>query len=260
MKRSSLSNEQRKVLEELIARHGLIVTTQDIFARLPQATIESKHRLVRQLREAGWLVRVKNGLYQIAELGSLGSLSLSRLTVAHLLLPESYISFQAALQYHGLFDQSLQSISSISLVQRATVQLEGTAYRYIKTKPPYFFGFRSHAMNGCKVQIAEPEKAIIDLMQFHRTGTTVDLVVETLRDSRHRLQLDQLAVWAERAPLAVQRVLGFLLAAVGIPAPELAAAAQRSKSITRLTPESNQYNSVWRLYYDPYFVAGAVGV
>ncbi len=216
--------------------------------------MESKHRFVSQLQQAGWLVRIKNGLFQIADLGSLGTLSLSRYTIAQLLLPDSYVSFHAALQFHGFFDQALNSISSVGLRQKSAVRLEGTTYRFVKTKAAYYYGFRLHTMNGRRVQIAEAEKAIIDLMQFSRNGTTVDLVVEILRDSHHHLQLELLADWSLRSPLAVQRTIGFLFDTLGVDASALARTAQQSKSITKLTPESSQYSSAWRLYYDPFFV------
>jgi predicted transcriptional regulator of viral defense system len=254
MKGSSLTNAQREVLEELLAERGQIVTTQDIAEKLDFETIESKHRFVSQLQQAGWLVRIKNGLYQIAELGSLGTLSLSRYTVAQLLLPDSYISLHAALQFHGFFDQAINSITSVGLRQKSAVRLEGTTYRFVKTKAEYYYGFRSHTMNGRRVQIAEAEKAIIDLMQFARNGTTVDLVVEILRDRHQHLQIEQLADWALRSPLAVQRAVGFLLDTLGLDAAALARTAQLSKSITKLTAESSQYSSTWRLYHDPYFV------
>jgi predicted transcriptional regulator of viral defense system len=253
MKRTSLTNTQREVLEDLIADQGPIVSTQDIIDKLHFETLESKHRFVSQLQRAGWLVRIKNGLFQIADLGSLGTLSLARYTVAQLLLPESYVSFHAALQFHGFFDQSLSSISSVGLRQKSAVQLEGTTYRFVKTKPAYYHGFRSHAMNGRRVQIAEAEKAIIDLMQFARSGGTVDLALEILRDSRDRLQITQLVDWALRSPLAVQRTIGFLLDTAGLDGSTLAGMAHRSKSITKITPESSRYNSDWRLYYDPFY-------
>jgi predicted transcriptional regulator of viral defense system len=258
MKRSSLTNAQREVLEELLADKGPIVATKDIFNKLEFETTESKHRFVSQLQQAGWLVRIKNGLYQIADLGSLGTLSLSRYTIAQLLLPESYVSFHAGLQFHGFFDQALNSISSVGLRQRPAVHLEGTTYRFVKTKTEYYYGFKSHTMNGRRVQIAEAEKAIIDLMQFARNGATVGLAVEILRDSHHRLQIEQLVDWALRSPLTVQRVIGFLLDTSGLAASGLKKTAQQSKSITKLTPESSQYSSTWRLYYDPFFAADMV--
>jgi predicted transcriptional regulator of viral defense system len=177
MKRTALTTAQRDILEELIAVHGLIVSTQDVIQKLSFETEESKYRFVSQLEQAGWLVRIKQGLYQIADVSSLGTLTLTRYTIAQLLLPESYVSFHAALQQHGLFDQSLTTIESVSLKQKAAVAVQGTVYRFVRTKTQSYFGFSSHAFNGRQVQIADPEKALIDPIQFHRTSAIVDLVL-----------------------------------------------------------------------------------
>jgi hypothetical protein len=104
------------------------------------------------------------------------------------------------------------------------------------------------------VQIADPEKAILDFLQFGRTSVSVDLVLETLRDNFHQLQLGRLTEWALRSPVAVQRTLGFLLDTVGLDSEALLESVRRSKSRTRLTPESAVYSSKWHLYFDPFFV------
>lgn len=252
MKRTSLTTKEQALLEALIVQHGLIVTTQDVIAHLDFATEESKYRFVSQLSEAGWLVRIKQGLYQIADVGSLGTLTLSRYTIAHLLHPESYVSFQAALQYHGLYDQSLAGISSVTTKQKTAVELAGTKYQFVKTKADYYFGFTFEAQDAQRVQIAQAEKALIDLMQFRRTSTTIDLVVEIIRDNHHNLDLNRLIAYALRSPVAVQRVIGFLLDCQRLDA-TLLQAVKQSSSVTRLTDESSQYSSAWRLYYDPYF-------
>lgn len=253
MKRTALTAAQRSLLEELIVDHGLVVSTQDVLQKLSFETEESKYRFVSQLKQAGWLVRIKQGLYQIADVSSLGTLTLSRYAIAHLLLPESYVSFEAALQHHGLFDQSLHTISSVGPKQKAAVQLQGTVYRFVRTKTAYYFGYTPHPLNGCQVQIAEPEKALIDLLQFHRTSARVDLVLETLTDNRHQVEIARLAEWALRSPIAVQRVVGFLLDQLGLDTSTLGAGASQSNSVTKLTDGSNHFSSKWRLYYDPFF-------
>jgi hypothetical protein len=47
--------------------------------------------------------------------------------------------------------------------------------------------------------------------------------------------------------------MGFLLEQLDLDASALASSAQQSNSVTKLTTDSNQYSSAWRLYYDPFF-------
>ena len=252
MKRTALTSAQQRVLEELIATRGMVVTTQDVLDLLHFETPASKYRFVSHLAAAGWLVRIKQGLYQIADVGTLGMLTLSRFAVAHLLLPESYVSFLAALQFHGLFDQSLSTVSSVALHQRQAVALEGVTYLYVKTISTRYTGFSTHRLDGQQVQIADGEKAIVDLLLFRRTNATVDLVLEILRDSRHRLDLQLLETYALSTTATVQRSLGFLLDGVGADPGKLRSAVAGSSSVSQLTPDGHRYSAAWRLYYGDY--------
>ena len=84
------------------------------------------------------------------------------------------------MQYHGFYDQLPGTVTSISLKQRPTVTLEGIDYRFIKTGEKYFFGWETAQIDGRTVKISTPEKALIDLVQFHRTRLSVNLVAEKL--------------------------------------------------------------------------------
>lgn len=254
MKRSSLTNPQRELLEALLAAHGPVVTSDQIARQLSHQNAQSTRRLISTLVQAGWLVRIRKGLYQIADIGALGTLTLSRWAIAQLLVPESYISFQAALQYGGFFDQGLRSIPAVSLKQRADVEIEGSHYSFVKTQVRYFFGFTEELMNGRRVRVATPEKALLDVLQFKRSQANVDLVMEILREDAHLLDFTKLVQWAQQLPVAVQRVVGYLLDVTGHAAGEqLVDSATHASSVTWLSSQSSVYNHKWRLYVDPCF-------
>ena len=215
MNRSILTRQQKEVLEALLVQHGLVVTSQQVAQQVAHLSDQSRRRFIANLRGAGWLVRIKKGLYQIADLSSLGTLTLSRLTIAQLLVPESYVSFQTALQQHGLYDQGLSSVGSVALHRRAPVELEGTRYTYVTTQARYFFGFAEKSLDGRGVRIATAEKALLDLLQFQRTQATGDLVLELLRENAHNLDLARLTDDTRKLPTAVQQVTGCLLWAAG---------------------------------------------
>lgn len=253
MKRSTLTLNQQAILEALLARHGLVVTSEQIAELLAHTHAQSKRRFMAALVEAGWLVRIRKGLYQIAELGALGTLSLSRLTIAQLLAPDSYISFQAALQHHGLFDQGLATVGSVARRRHAPVHLQGATYSYVATQEQFYFGFDDTPLDGRRVHVASAAKAMLDLLQFKRTQAHVDLVLEILRENGPTQDLDRLVEYARRLPRAVQQTAGYLLEVTGHS--EVAARLQPTDgaSVAWLTPESSVYSHRWRLYTDPYF-------
>ncbi len=183
-----LNETQRAFLEEIILALGIVVSYEQIAPYVPYEDDGAKRRFVSQLSRAGWPVRIKKGLYQVAaDIGSLGTVTISRYAIAQYLSPGSYVSFEAALQFHGLHDQLLQTTTSVGLQQRASATLEGYTYRFVKTTEQYYFGFEERVLDGQTAQIATVEKALIDMVQFHRSAYSADRVLEILSESQGTL-------------------------------------------------------------------------
>ena len=256
MKLAVLNQTQLTFLEEALVRYGTVVTFEEIAPFVPAADATGKRQFISRLTRTGWLVRIKNGVYQISDLSSLGTLTLSRYAVARILVPESYVSFEGALQFHGLHDQMMRTLTSVSLRQHASVEVGGLTYRYVKTKQEFFVGFEEQDFDGQKAQIATIEKALVDLIQLHRTAYTSDLVAEVLADSRHLLDYGRLNQYLELANLTTQRIFGLLFETLGIDYDDrLLQRAQRALASAHLTPDSKTHNSKWRLYYDANMLA-----
>src|SRR6478672_2950098 len=204
MKQTILNQAQLTVLEKLLAQVGPVVTFDQVAEFLPASTAAGRRQFVHRLVKAGWLVRIKKGLYQVADLSSLGTLTLSRYAVAQLLVPESYISFESALQYHGLYDQLQRGTSSVALKQHATVELNGYTYVYVKTTAKSFYGWQEQTIDGQLVKMATPEKALIDMIQLHRTEYSTDVVREKLANYHDDLDWPTLYAYLARANLTTQ--------------------------------------------------------
>lgn len=143
MKRTVLNQAQLQLLEQALAAHGSVVTFADLAALLPGKSAAGRRTFVKTLVDAGWLVRIKRGVFQIADMSSLGTLSISRLAVAQIIVPDSYVSFEVALQHWGLHDQLPATVTSIAVQQRGPVVIEGIRYRYVKTVKDYYFGWQT---------------------------------------------------------------------------------------------------------------------
>lgn len=255
MKRAVLTQNQLSLLEELIANFGTLVTFEQIASVMQGDAPAHQRLLVHRLTKAGWLVRIKNGLYQIADITTLGTLTLSRYLVAQLLLPDSYVSFESALQFHGLHDQLLNSTNSVALRQHKSVELYGYSYHYLKTNEKYFFGWNEETIEGKRVRIASPEKALIDIIQFQRSDYTVDVVLEKLQSNPDSFELERLQNMLAQANQTTARIFGFLLDRLGLDSSKLQQPAKKSGAVGRLTPASTQYDAKWRMYYEPALIA-----
>lgn len=253
MKRVSLTDTDVEILEQAIINFGSVVTFQQLTSFFEEPVEYARIRISKLVNQ-GWLTRIKKGVYVISDFSSRGTLSISHLAIINALVDEAYISFENALQYHSMFDHYISSVSAVALAQKTSRIIDGVSYQFIKTKPEYFYGWQIHEIDHQHVKIATPEKALIDLIQFHRTRYSADLVLEKLVEYKSDVDPEKLISFLQRANLTTQRIFGFLLDLAGINSLPLLNSMQNSQSVSYLsTSENNTYNHKWKLYYDEYF-------
>jgi predicted transcriptional regulator of viral defense system len=248
-----ITEEELENLETVLTRHGALVS----FDQLAEIFIEDRQYLrkrISKLTKKGWLFRIKKGLYVVSDLHSRGTLSISQYSIVNALVDQAYISFESALQYHGYYDQLLNKVSSVATQQYQDQDVDGHIFSFVKTLPAYFYGWETHQIDARAVKIASKEKALIDLIQFHRNRYSIDLVLEKLDNYRNEFDLELLIDLCFKSNAATQRILGFVLDCLKLDSSRLSKALQTSKGTSRITDSAdNLYNSKWRLYYDRYF-------
>lgn len=211
-----LTQAQARIIDEVSLRYGDITTFEqvvEVFGRTYSRPYLK--RVISQLVRNGWLVRLKKGEYYITDLSHLGRTSLSVYFLANYYVRESYVSFAQALHYHGMVDQLLSSVISVSLTQHVPVLLEGVTYRYIKTQEKYFYGYDEVRVDGRMVRIATAEKALIDMIQFHRTEGAVEMVSETALTYQDELDFERLIAYLARSKRTVRRIFVTILQNAG---------------------------------------------
>jgi predicted transcriptional regulator of viral defense system len=250
---TGISEKELQNLETALARYGAVVS----FEQLSEVFREERPYLrkrISQFARKGWLFRIKKGVYVISDLHSRGSLSISQYAVVNLLVEPAYVSFESALQYHGFYDQLLSSVTSVATKQFQDKNIDGYTFSFVKTIPAYFYGWETHPMDGQSVKIASREKALIDLIQYHRSAYSVDLVLEKLSNFTHEFDLDKLVDLSFQSTIAVQRILGFVLDCLKQDSEKLTQALRKHRGTSKITDsDENVFNSKWRLYYDRYF-------
>lgn len=216
-RKAILTQTQADILDEVTLRYGDIITFDQI-AEVFGGTYSRAYlrQAVSQLVKNGWLVRLRKGEYVVTDLSNLGRTSLSVYFLANYYVQDSFVSFAQALHYHGMHDQLLSTVVSLSLKQHSPVHLQGVTYRYVKTQPRYFYGFEEVRVDGRMVRIATAEKALIDIVQFHRTDGSLALVVEKLSDYQDELDLDRLAAYLARSNRITRKIFVDLLRQAGL--------------------------------------------
>ena len=254
MNKTILSAKQSELLEKLILAHGSIVTSEQIIeAAKGNWDYKQAKNLITKLTKDGWLVRIKRGLYAISELAGRGFLSLSPYLVANLLVKDSYVSFASALQYHNMFDQLLTKTTSVSLKMYKTVKISNMEYGFVKTKESLFFGFENVQVENKMARIATAEKALIDMINFHKTKMMVDVVIEKIINHKHDLNFDRFNEYLAKFSTATIKTFGLIFDFLGIDSTKLYGLVQAKHTTHWMLKGDKKFNAKWRLYYDEYF-------
>ena len=254
MKKTTLAAKDSNLLEKLIAKYGNVVTANQIEGEAKQTwDYQQTHNRIQQLVKNGWLIRIKRGLYVIADLSSRGFLSVSPYVIANLLVDESYVSFEAALAYRGMFDQFTGKFTSVSLKQYKITDLDSIQYRFIKTQQKMFTGWEKVEIENMSAKIAFAEKALVDLIHFRKGKYVVDLMIEKLQNYQEDLDINRLLQFADLASIKTIKIFGLIFDLLGFNSNQLFQLLANNKSTHRMSPNDKAFNSKWRLYYDEYF-------
>ncbi len=253
MKRVKATENELEILETALIEYGAVITF-DQLSSLFNKNREYTRKRISKLTQQGWLKRIKKGVFVLADLSSRGTLSISYNAVVNAMVEEAYISFEAALQHHGMYDQLLTNINAISLQRFKSISIDGIAFKFITTKQQYFYGWEMHNIDGQSVKIARVEKALIDLIQFHRSRYSTDLVLEKLFGFQNDISQQRLVEFGLKANLTTRRILGFLMDFADLDTSELLASVAKGRSVSSISnSENNIYNHKWSLFYDQYF-------
>lgn len=250
-KKTILSENESNIIESLLARYGSVVTFEQIYLELEKKISRPAIRkFVAKLAKNGWLVRIKKGIYAIASIDSRGFLALPIYKIAQVLDTNSYVSFEAALNHYGMFDQLVDTVISVSTKHHKAATLQGITYKFIKTKSDLFYGWEEKRVENYLVKIATPEKALLDMLSFQRSAYSVDVVLEKLREHNADFDYKRFNEFLQKQTLTVQRIAGFLFDLSGIDSSRLYKLVGSKKTSSLMTPESKVFNAKWRLYHE----------
>ncbi|MEI6809150.1 MAG: hypothetical protein WCN95_10550 [bacterium] len=184
-------------IERLISLAGLMPYI-DIQA-LAQLSGEPRHTLRVQLcrwAKAGRIVPLRRGMYALGEVYRRRKISAGAL--ANGLYSPSYLSFQWALGFHGLIPEMVVTYTSATTRGPRTFQNELGKFRYRHIKKDFFFGYETVKIDNERVQVATPEKALLDLWHSE-PGEWTEERMESMRfQGLDTVSLARLEKFAER--------------------------------------------------------------
>lgn len=180
---AGLSSQERDLIQRFSASEQTTVSSDDILALYPYPRA-SANQILSRLKRKGWLNRLKGGVYTIVPISS----PTSKPTIEDVwplaieLFKPAFISGWSAAEHWDLTDQIFNTVAVVTMTaQRHAVQeIGGVRFQTRTVKKERFFGSKPVWFGSKEVQIADPSRLVIDILDSPNFGGggrhTIDIV------------------------------------------------------------------------------------
>ncbi len=219
MSTRSLSSLEAKLILHLEWEKQPVVSIEDTMKFLGVSYAHAR-QLLHDLARDRWLVRIQPGKYEFipAERGEYAFPDTNPLFLGSMLIKPYYYSYATAAFFHGLSTQSSQVVFiaiSQDLPRRRLVREK--EYRFVFQPEHKFFGWLEIDAYGSRVNMAEPEKAILDCLDHPAYAGDIPELAAMLWRGRNSLDWQKVIEYAMRfRSRALLQRLGYLLETVKI--------------------------------------------
>jgi predicted transcriptional regulator of viral defense system len=162
-------------------------------AMVAQLSKEPRASLVNQLwrfAKAGKIVPLRRGLYVLS--ATYRKRPVVPAELASAIYHPSYLSTEWALSFHGVVPEGAQVLTSVTTRSPKKFQNPFGEFVYRHVKKELFFGAEAISLDGRRVLLASPEKALVDLW-YLENGEWTDERVRQLRFANELLDRDKLS-------------------------------------------------------------------
>jgi predicted transcriptional regulator of viral defense system len=133
-------------------------------------------RRLFEWQKKGYVFKLRNGWYCFSDMEKGESFSFY---VANRIYNPSYISLESALSYHNIIPEAVYSICSVTTNKTMSFNTPIGEMRYNTLKPRLFFGYEISEFNGKPIQIAYPEKAILDFLYVRNNLNSANDLIDS---------------------------------------------------------------------------------
>lgn len=255
---AGLSKKSRPKLAKLLRDTKGTISVEQAAGSLSLSPKNAAKTLAWWARQ-GWLSRVRRGLYVPVPLEArTGDVALEDpLIVADRLFAPCYVGGWSAAEHWGLTEQIFRSILVMTTQKphNRKPAIKGTTFVLRTISPASLFGTKPNWRGRVKVNVSDPSRTVLDLMDDPVLGgglrPSVDVLQSYLRSEMKDLKL--LVSYAERLGNgAVFKRLGFLLERFASAERETIEACQKriTKGNVKLGPSlrADRLVTAWRLW------------
>ena len=256
----TLGDVEARLLLTLASQGKQVFTTDDAQAALGGAR-HRVNKLLAQLSNKRWLLRLQRGLYLILpfEAGIEGSYSHHPFLLVPYLTAPHTIAYWTALSHYNYTEQIPGTIFVATTAQPTSAELTidelGLQYRFVTLVPHKFFGNRRIWIDGHAVTITDQAKTVVDCLDHPEYCGGVVEASKGLYEglSQQHFSPETLAEYAQcMKNRTIFKRMGYLVEVLGLlPSDEIEHWRDSlSAGYTLLDPlagDHGPYNSRWRL-------------
>ena len=214
---SGIGRKSRERLSKAIEASDGVLTSKLVSKVLSLSQMESA-RLLSRWCHAGWIKRVKQGVYWPVSLESNpNTMAIEEpWIIAENLFSPGYIGGFSAIKHWDFSEQIFESVTYLTtnVVAKRNVTYAGIKFKIKTIKPYKVFGTKIVWKNSLKIKVSDPAKTMIDLFDDPVMGGGMRVIDEFFLEywqSKHR-DMDLLIQYAKKIKnKTIFKRLGFLL-------------------------------------------------
>lgn len=216
------------------------------FASFFNLSLSKANKIIRNLTEKEFLIRVEKGKYLLVGFEKEKILSNPFFIATKIVYP-SYVSYFTVLNFYGFTEQVPRTVFLATTKKKKSIEFNGMNFKYVKIKPEKFFGYIKQRVGDLDVLIADKEKSIIDSLDQMDYGGGIMEISKSLYNAMDEINLERLIDYAVKFKnKSLCSRLGYLLDLFGIDGKKLL--KYKSNSFVKLDPKnpnSNTWNKKW---------------
>lgn len=147
-------------LQTILKEKGMKLFSAHELQMLLNISSSALNRLIWSYAKKGFIIKLKNNLYSLAENPA------SPYFIANRLYSPSYISFDTALSFHKIIPETIYPFTSATPKITRLFEAANIAYHYFHIKKEAYTGYIPLKYDHNTVLMAEPEKALADYLYF----------------------------------------------------------------------------------------------
>jgi predicted transcriptional regulator of viral defense system len=174
-------------------------------------SVNSMRKQLSRWVSKGKIIQLKRGLYAVASPYRVKELH--PFLIANMLKRASYVSLQSALEYYGMIPEYVPTVTSVTTGRPGVIGSAFGRYQYRHIKKRFFWGYiKTEVIKDTEVFIAEPEKALLDLIYLNPYAEKKEFLKELRLQNTEKINIGKMTEFIKRSGVQkLQRALGSIV-------------------------------------------------